>query len=215
MSSRDHILGRLRAAPQPYPDYPPVGERRPMIPLSDTAPEVLLDRFTLEAKSLSCVVTRFESDANACQHIQELLEDDTAVMSWDFAHIPLPGLAETLQAAGIRCAEPDDAQVRVGLTGVDAVLAATGSLVIGSGPGKARQAFLLPPVHIAVVAASQVVADLESWMTMQRTQGLEQFRTQSSVLVVSGPSRTADIGMELVMGAHGPAELHVILMTGQ
>ncbi len=215
MSSRDHILGKLRAAPQPYPDYPPVEPRRHMVPLADTTPETLLARFIQEAESLSCIVTRFDADADACQHILGLLGENKAVIAWEFTHIALPGLAETLRAAGIHRADPDDAKVRVGLTGADAALAATGSLVIGSGPGKPRQASLLPVVHIAVISADQIVADLESWMAYQRTQGLEQFRSRSNIIVVSGPSRTADIGMELVMGAHGPAELHIILMTGK
>lgn len=215
ISSRDHILGKLKAAPRPYPDYPPVEKRRMMVPLADTALSALLERFVQEAEALSCIVTQIDDNAAAIQHILKLLEGDGTLMTWEDAHIPLPGLAKALESAGIRRAAPDDTEVRVGLTGVDAALAATGSLVIGSGPGKPRQASLLPAVHIAVVAASQMMADLESWMSSQHAQDFDQFRGQSSILVVSGPSRTADIGMELVMGAHGPAELHIILLTGQ
>jgi L-lactate dehydrogenase complex protein LldG len=102
--------------------------------------------------------------------------------------------------------------MRVGITGVDAALAATGSLVLAAGVGKHRVTSLLPPLHIAVVRASQIMPDLESWVAMQRAQGLDAFRRMSSVIVISGPSRTADIAMQLIMGMHGPAELHIILI---
>jgi L-lactate dehydrogenase complex protein LldG len=106
-----------------------------------------------------------------------------------------------------------DGGVRVGLTGVDAALAATGSVVVVSGSGRARAASLVPPIHIAVVAASQIVPDLESWWAVQKAAGLEQIRQHSNVVVITGPSRTADIAMQLVMGMHGPRELHLVLLA--
>lgn len=93
-----------------------------------------------------------------------------------FEHIPLPGLADALNQANISLVA-QDASVRVGLTGVDAALrATTGSVVLLSGNGRPRAASLLPPIHIAVVAASQIVPDLESWWAVQKAAGLAQAR---------------------------------------
>jgi L-lactate dehydrogenase complex protein LldG len=85
-------------------------------------------------------------------------------------------------------------------------------VVVMSGNGRYRAASLLPPVHIAVVTASQIVPDLESWWALQKAAGLEQIRQHSNIVVITGPSRTADIAMQLVMGMHGPRELHLVLL---
>jgi L-lactate dehydrogenase complex protein LldG len=172
----------------------------------------LLPRFVAAAEKAACVVHQAETPETAIAAILHIVGDDTAVSSWDMAHIPVPGLAETLDDAGIARVE-QDAGVRVGLTGVDAALAATGSVVVMSGNGRYRAASLLPPVHIAVVTGKQIVPDLESWWAAQKSAGLEQTRQHSNVVVITGPSRTADIAMQLVMGMHGPKELHIILMS--
>jgi len=137
------------------------------------------------------------------------------VLCWDFAHIPLPGLDAALDRAGIAVAPPDDASARVGITGVDAALAATGSLVISSGPGKARQVSLLPLVHIAVVRVDQIVPHMEAWIAALRAAGTDAFAAASSTVIVSGPSRTADIAMELILGMHGPGALHIVLLDSE
>jgi len=185
-----------------------------MVPLADTSPDALYGRFLQEAEQAACVVHQAADAEAAIAAILEIVGEDTAVSSWNPEHIPLPGLAEALDAANI-APVGQDASVRVGLTGVDATLAATGSLVVMSGNGRPRAASLLPPVHIAVVAASQIVPDLESWWAAQKAAGLEHTRQHSNIVVITGPSRTADIAMQLVMGMHGPRELHLILLPNQ
>jgi L-lactate dehydrogenase complex protein LldG len=134
------------------------------------------------------------------------------VLCWDFEHIRCPGLADALSGARIAVAPPDDASVRVGITGVDAALAATGSLVLASGAGKARQVSLLPLVHIAVVRTEQIVPHMEAWIAALRADGTDVFTASSSTVIVSGPSRTSDIAMEPILGMHGPGEVHIILL---
>jgi L-lactate dehydrogenase complex protein LldG len=209
MSSRDFILGKLKVARQPFTDVPPVTERRLMVPESEGP---LLDRFVEEATILSCEVTRCTGPDEALDRLLALLGDDRRLLSWDLAYIPLPGLRDALDRAGIEIAPPEDAAVRVGVTGADAALASTGSLILAAGPGKPRTASLLPDVHVAVITADQIVPNLESWGAARRAQGLGDFRQISNVTIVSGPSRTADIAMQLVLGAHGPAALHILLL---
>ncbi|RXL64508.1 hypothetical protein EO238_33075, partial [Citrobacter sp. AAK_AS5] len=79
-------------------------------------------------------------------------------MAWAFDQIPLPGLAQALDAAGIAVAALDDSDVTVGISGADAALAATGSLVLSSGSGRYRATTLLPTIHIAVIRESQIAA---------------------------------------------------------
>ena len=209
MSSRDFVLGKLRVARQPFTDVPPVAERRLMVPKIDGS---LLDRFVEEAKILDCDVTHCAGEDEALEKLLALLGDDRRLLSWDPAFIPLPGLPDALDRAGIEIAPPDDASVRVGVTGIDAALASTGSLILTTGPGKPRAVSLLPDVHAAVFTTDQIVPNLESWGVARRAQGFDDFRQLSNVTIISGPSRTADIAMQLVLGAHGPAALHLLIL---
>ena len=86
-----------------------------------------------------------------------------------------------------------------------AALAETGSPVVESGAGESRLVTLLPAVHIALVAKSQLTTDPFTWASAQ--QGV----IASNVTVVSGPSKTADIEFTLTLGAHGPKRVIVVL----
>ena len=212
MDSRERILGQLRQqAARPFPDAMPPDDYRPVVPREDVSPAGLRRRFVEEARRAGCVVHEAESAAAAVAAVLTIISTDAAISSWDLAHVPLPGLAAALDAVGV-ARVGQDAAVRVGLTGADAALAATGSLVLRSGPGRPRAASLLPPVHVAVVAAARIVPDLESWWAARAAAGLAGVRSSSSVVVITGPSRTADIAMQLVMGMHGPREVHVVLV---
>ena len=211
MSSREQILGKLRQGKRPFPHIQPPQDHRHMVPLDDTSPDALYGRFIHEAQKAACILHEAESSEAAIAAILQIVGEDQTISSWDPAHIPLPGLVEALTAANITRVG-QDASVRVGLTGVDAALAATGSIVVLSGHGRFRASSLLPPIHIAVLTASQIVPDLESWWAAQKAAGLEQIRQHSNIVVITGPSRTADIAMQLVMGMHGPRELHLVLL---
>jgi L-lactate utilization protein LutC len=93
----------------------------------------------------------------------------------------------------------------VGITSADYALADTGSLVIFHEP---RLLSLLPPCHIAVIKESQIVASLDDVFRLRPLPG----DISSSMVVITGPSRTADIEMRLVRGVHGPGEIHVIII---
>ena len=215
MSSREHILGKLRQrldSGLPFPNVTSPAIYQPMVLRHDLSETALQAKFVTEAQKASCIVHQVDTPDAAIAAILSVIGEDTAVSSWNPAHIPLPGLAEALGAASVNLVG-QDAEVRVGLTGVDAALAATGSLVVISGNGRYRAASLLPPVHIAVVTASQVLPDLESWWAAQKAAGLGQIRRHSNVVIITGPSRTADIAMQLVMGMHGPRKLHLVFLS--
>ncbi len=101
--------------------------------------------------------------------------------------------------------EPDPT-VRAGVTGALAGIAETGSLVLISGAGQTLTASLLPEVHVAVLKTSRLMPTLAEALRMP------EIRTASAGVIVTGPSRTADIEMTLTIGVHGPGELHVFLI---
>ena len=214
MSSRDRILGKLRqplAEGQPFPAVGPLDVYQPMVPPGEATPAALRARFVREAQQAACVLHEVQTPPEAIAAILKVIGEDAAISAWDPALIPVPGLEQALDEARIRRVG-QDASVRVGLTGVEAALAATGSIIVASGNGRWRTASLLPPVHIAVLTADQILPDLESWLEGQKAAGLEQKRRHSNIAIITGPSRTADIAMQLVMGMHGPRELQLVLL---
>lgn len=208
MSARDNILARLRKH-TPFDDYPRHDERLTVAPVS---PDIdLIALFIEKATALSAHVYQTQTHEQAIQHLLTLIGDDKKILAWDFEHIPIDNLAHILRLQGIHVADATDATVRVGVTGADAVLATTGSLIVSTQAGKPRQPSLLPPVHIAVIQREQIIPHLEAWID-QQCQDLEGFRTIGNHIIITGASRTADIAMELVLGAHGPAQLHIIMI---
>lgn len=213
-ASREQILGRLRAARPELGAIEALEEPIAVVPLADTSSQGLFNCFVERAEALDSAVHLPASEGEAIQAILELIGEDRRVLSWAFDHIPLPGFAAALDERGIQVSTGRDAGVRVGITGADAALAATGSLVLLSGAGKPRLASLLPPVHVAVLRRDQILADLETWVDQLRQRGTDSFREIASAMIISGPSRTADIAMQLILGMHGPGELHIVVTAG-
>jgi L-lactate dehydrogenase complex protein LldG len=121
-------------------------------------------------------------------------------------------LAPALRERGVQvcdAAEADPDRVGAGITTVLAAVAESATLLIAAGPGGARSASVLPPVHIAIVSRGQVVASLADGL--ERATPLIARGATSAVVLVSGPSRTGDIEGQLVVGVHGPGEIHCVL----
>lgn len=225
-TSRDKILNKLRAARQPFPDAPPRPKSyMPVTRLEDESPGALLERFTAELERLNGEVFVVDEDAAARAQVVELLkaQDAEMILAWDFAYIPVDGLQSAVEEAGIQVHYPDIhveartellhtlASAPAGLTGADAATATTGSLVVSTGPGRGRIPTVLPRVHIAVITQDQIVPRLESWVAQQRARGLADVLGSANLCFITGPSRTADIEKNLVLGMHGPEQLQVVI----
>jgi L-lactate dehydrogenase complex protein LldG len=220
-SSRSEVLSRLRAA---YPDgRKPFAESASQaankaLPVTQLAgDEDLLARFKAEVERVKGEVYVVNSDNEALEQLGELLRAKTAgnpsAVMWD--DLPIPGVPGLLRAMGMAHNANDNAgaaAAQVGITGAQAALATTGTLVLVNGPGRSRQASLLPPIHIAIVRRGQLLPRLEDWVAQQRTAGSDVWREHSNITLITGRSRTADIEMIPVFGVHGPLELHVIVI---
>lgn len=123
------------------------------------------------------------------------------------------GLERALQDVGLTVIRTDDRSlkideikhVRVGVTGCIALVAETGSILLCHGKGTDRVASLLPPTHIVVASARKIVRTLEEALKMR-----DESMAGAAVLV-TGPSRTADIEKTLIIGVHGPKRLILVL----
>lgn len=97
----------------------------------------------------------------------------------------------------------------VGISGCDLLVAQTGSIVVSAASAGGRAISILPPHHVVLATASQLVADMpDAFARLAETypQGYPSFLS-----FITGPSRTGDIERILVLGAHGPKKLTVIL----
>jgi L-lactate dehydrogenase complex protein LldG len=118
-----------------------------------------------------------------------------------------------LAERGVNVREPTPehaATARLGVTSAVAGIAATGSLLLDSRRMGSRSACLLPPVHLCVVAVNNL---LQTPGDALRGVGSGLDALPSSLVLVTGPSRTGDIEQLITLGAHGPTALHVVLLT--
>jgi L-lactate dehydrogenase complex protein LldG len=186
--------------------------------------EGMIESFTLELSKLSGFVHRVGSDAEAVAQVRALIAERGAdrILAWDDQWLQPAGIGEALRREGIAlesCVLPATRDARaarlqeldpvlVGLTGAHAALADTGSVVVVSGPGRGRIASLLPPTHIAVVRAAQMYPSLGPFLAANP----DIVEVGANMVVITGPSRTGDIEGTLVLGVHGPGDLHVVLI---
>lgn len=97
----------------------------------------------------------------------------------------------------------------VSVTGCFCAVAETGTLMLLSGPETYASAALLPETHIAIVPLNRIVAGLEDAFALAKA---ERGGLPRATNFISGPSRTGDIEQTIVLGAHGPYRVHVILV---
>ena len=97
-----------------------------------------------------------------------------------------------------------------GITACEALVAQTGSILVGSGTCGGRGLSVLPPVHVVIATADQLVATLGDALEGARRR--HGGRLPSMLSFITGPSRTGDIERILVLGAHGPRELLVVIV---
>ena len=114
------------------------------------------------------------------------------------------------QAAGLAIeARPTKGDDRLGITGTFCAIAETGTLVVLAGADTPTATTLLPDTHIAVVRADRIVAGMEEAFALIRS---ERGALPRTVNMISGPSRTGDIEQTIVLGAHGPFRVHILVL---
>ena len=106
-------------------------------------------------------------------------------------------------------ARPTSGDDRLGITGAFCAIAETGTLVVLAGADTPTATTLLPDTHIAVVRADRIVSGMEEAFALIRR---ERGGLPRAVNLISGPSRTGDIEQTIVLGAHGPYRVHVLVL---
>jgi len=217
----DRIEGALRTARLPsVPEIPnvPVGsgfsrtsptgppEGGPHEGQGDHDPKALLDRFLLEARALGVEAFVEGSVASVRERLAAIV-GTRRVLSWNPERLPYDAGAIVAGACLGSAPLREQADAEIGVTGCDAAIAETGSLVLLSAPGAARTVSLLPPVHVALVRPQDLCFSMGGFFEASAARMADA----SSCTVVTGPSRTADIELSLTIGVHGPGRVVVII----
>ena len=223
-SPRERILASIRGGLL-RSHLPADGNGPPGRDAGSAAPALreMAEQFSAALAALAGHVHRASGAAGVADVIAGIARDQQAAtcISWDDEHLGCPGLLDALSSRGLtrvayavsgdperRLAEAAAlAGVGLGVTGAHAALADTGGIVLVSGPGRGRLVSVLPPVHVAVVEERRLRPSLAA--LLREEPGL--LDAGSNVVIVAGPSRTADIEMTLTHGVHGPKHVHVIL----
>lgn len=217
MSSREKILSRIRKAQGRGVSRPSQAEletvetylrAHPRGPLPDVDSD-LVARFRARAEAMLCTTDEIGDAAGIPAAVARYLKTSNLPLAgcvWpQLAALDWIGAGLALEPRG---ANAEDA---VGVTGVFAAIAETGTLMLASGPGTPATASLLPETHVAIVPAGRIVAHMEQGWDLARA---EFGRLPRAVNFISGPSRTADIDQQIVLGAHGPYRVHIVLVRG-
>jgi L-lactate utilization protein LutC len=215
LSARETILRRLAAASTeaPLPAVSTPGLKAPSPELVAPGPTLeATQRFVERATDVGAEV-RLVAAAQLSSVVVDIVAAAGAreIVIWGD-----PLLAETaaaLRRAGVTVLIDDDrpseaaASAAFGLTTADYAIAETGTLVLATGPGRSRGASLLPGHHIAVLPEDRISADLFTLM------GALRHPLPSAMTFVTGPSRSADIGLTPVQPAHGPMAVTILVVS--
>jgi L-lactate dehydrogenase complex protein LldG len=208
--SRERILGRIRAAvaTKGHRHDGPVGQ----IFTAVTDP---LDRFQKEcvANITECTVTAnpAASAAAIAKVLASLPPGEIFVQDAPELRALVTGFKDGRPLRWSSEGPPHEAS-QATITLCEALVAQTGSVLVSSANG-GRQATVIAPAHIVFAKLDQLVPDLEAVFARVYERGIAS--KNSYVCLITGSSRTADIEKILIMGAHGPRRLIVVLETGR
>jgi len=187
-------------------------------------PDRVVDRLITEAKQIGVEVY----EAKDPQHLRHSLVDflTKRYATHNSVCIPLEGfpladeIIPELKTKGWDVLQADNSikfeeflerlkHIQVGISPIDLSIAETSTLVIRNNRPFLREISLLPPVHIAIVGKDQIVLDMST-----ASELIDGWLTESlGVTFITGPSKTADIELNLVKGVHGPKELIIFILS--
>jgi L-lactate dehydrogenase complex protein LldG len=217
MSARENILARIRKQQGRTGAAPTEAElaqvraaiaQRPIGPLPGIAHVVdPVGQFRLECDRLATTHTEAQARADVAREVRRYLDAnslDRRVLIWhELADLDWAGAGI---AVDDRLAQGSD---RTSVTSCFCAIAETGTVLLLSSPQTPKATALVPETHICLVSRARIVATMEDAFALLRREVGELPR---STWFVSGPSRTADIEQTIVIGAHGPYRVHVIVV---
>lgn len=221
--NRESFLGRVRQAAESGRAWRITHQELPAEVGYVGARGDLCNQLAAEIQEVGGLAQVVETHEAARTCLSELLEhyQTRLAICWRHPLLERLGLRELLAARGVQHEDYESLRGRpeselratllaadVGITSVDFAIAESGTLVVRARPGQERCASLVAPVHVAIVQSAQIVPDLIDAVTrFPAADG----SLGSNIALITGPSKTGDIELQLTTGVHGPGKWHVIV----
>ncbi|MFM5072563.1 LutC/YkgG family protein [Aeromonas hydrophila] len=211
MSSKEAILSRLRGAATPMAHAPHGWQ-----PWRGEGEQARRERFVAGISASHAEILTVK-EANLTRDLTAWLDEEGVTSlacgqggRWQAAVAAACAGRSVLTPAGEFAGWKDDLfdVCQAGITHCAGAIADTGTLVLLPDGGEPRTLSLVPPCHVALLAASTIADNLAGLVAA----GCWQQAMPTNLLLVSGPSKTADIQQTLAYGAHGPSRLLVVLV---
>jgi len=206
-TSREKVLKKIRAAliSKSANPYPHLDFDKQIFRMNDDVPELIFARNFRDAGG------NFVFCSDLLEFAENLLTL-AQLKSWQGIVCVENSLAGFLEQCEFPVNRNSDliSTSQAAITLCDSLVARTGSILVSSGQSSGRLLPSFVPVHVVVAFTNQLVDDIQDGLQLlKKKYGDKQ---PSSFTFITGPSRTADIGNELVTGAQGPGELYVFLI---
>lgn len=228
MSERDEILGRIKEALRLKAHRPKRAgtssddartgsAMRDWLPMVPNDHEGMVETFARNCVELRAQYHRFTGLTELCGKLLALKNSEgwklIASHRAPILDSILPSLGLPVLLADDRPKTADLERADVGITGCDALIAQTGSILLTARSAGGRALSVLPPHHIVIARESQLLPDLPVAFEFLKETYNDAY--PSFITLITGPSRTGDIERILVLGAHGPRILTIILLQDQ
>ncbi len=238
MAEKQDFLGRVRLAlgrdpemERPAPGALGFGEDAPFLLHADKAERRTREERLAMVPSMVEAAGRVRLEARLVSGVEEAAagirdiiakhapewSEEKQICAWDH---PLVNAVTAELGGGVVRPEAGEAdfpgRIRnafLGITAADLVVAETGTMVLFSGPGRPRSVSLLPSIHVAAAPLDALAADFtELYAVLHKRRRTAGPGLPDSFVFVSGPSKTADIEVVMVHGAHGPGAAYLFLL---
>lgn len=196
----------------------PAAEAREMAGEIPESGDSKLSRFTAALGSIntSCHVLSNENELE--EYITTYLhkKNISSFSIWETKLLKNLGIKGALEGGGASYKNPgikdEIALAGIGITGVDYAIAETGTLVLLTDSDRPRGVSLIAPIHVAVLKKQNILNNIDELFIILQQKYNAAETIPSCTTFITGPSRTADIELNLTLGVHGPKELHVVII---
>lgn len=212
---KKEFLARLPHGAVTAPDRPPGP--------AETPPSDILAELSAKLKGAGMGVHLLETPAEALAHALDLIRQNGAelVGAADLGPELNGRLPQAARQAGLELVTAGDGQadlgqlepLQAGLTRADLALASVGGLAQAARPGGGRLMSLLPPLHVVLLSAGDVLPSLDDLPAALNDPARFPGGPPPAVSIIGGPSKTGDIEAVIVLGVHGPGRVEVVIWS--